>query len=126
MDALPPKLGRQQRFVLAWLALAATTHRDPPPDSTDLSWAVATEFDTETRNRIDNDHPTNDRLTRTHRASLARTLAALEDRGLLLRPTRPASPRPLPELTANGREIGHELLNRHRDKRYSLRFRTIE
>lgn len=126
MAALPPKLGRQQRFVLAWLVLTPTDHPEASADNTDLSWAVAYEFDDETRKRIDDAHPTTDRLTDTHRASLARTLAALEDRGLLRRPSRPASPRPLPELTETGREIGQELLKRHRDKRYSLRFHSID
>lgn len=177
---LPPRLGDQQRFILAVLA-----DYDDGVDMTYLSWEVAREFDGETspfadmdigdltdlmnddhdddesahgdrivnreaaRNRmmVNADSPAAvnrvstvfgmfrhaEKLKSAHNASFSRSVAALEERGLVERGglhTTHADGREtyrtaVVGATDAGRAAGEELRRRHGDGRYSLHFDTL-
>jgi len=164
---VPDRLSKQQQFILGWLTqyendtweLRVMFERSgndvgtgtPTAELSELSWAVAREFDSDETPRIERlfdeaeehageqgldfdseevtaymmiqmvDREKKDRLAATHRSSVSRTLDRLENRELILK-----HPQYRVALTAGGRKAGEKVLQHHRDGRYSLSFDTLE
>ena len=129
MDDLPPRLSDRQRFILALLVAepAALSYRGSDPKLRSVSIRVADEFDEWKPRRLGS----GENVTENHSSTFSRSVARLEERGLLRRHRTERRRRETERtdtvtLIDAGQEAGEEILRRVRDGRFSDSFATLD
>jgi len=117
-NKLPPRLSKQQKFILAKLS-----KKNSKREYNKLSYNVAIEFNEGKQKKIEIGKSDELKLTDSHNASISNSINSLEERELVKK-TDDGNSKVI-ELTKKGKTAGKEIIRRANDNRYSLEFNTI-